>query len=118
MRDDHVITSQKTKIPFKKTLEEERRYMEFRYRNMISYREVIPNHSVRYAIYIHIVIAAGNLRSVTDSSGKCIVPAVYTKCVYAAQTYVLQMKNAVMDSIEESFPVKGTALECDGNLRH
>jgi hypothetical protein len=118
MRDDHVIASQKTKIPFEKTLEEERSYMELRDRNMISYREVIPKHSIRYAIYIHIVTSAGDLRSATDFSGKCIVTAMYTKCVYAALACTLQMKNTVMDSIEQSFPIKGATLEYDGNLRH
>jgi hypothetical protein len=43
---------------------------------------------------------------------------MYAECINAALTGVLQMKDTVMDCIEQTFSVKGTALEYDGYLMH
>ena len=53
-----------------------------------------------------------------EPAGKRIVTAMHAVHINLALSCLEQMLDSVMDSIEESLPVKGTALEYDGQLHH
>jgi hypothetical protein len=87
--------------------------MKLMYKDMIRYREIIPEHIVFDAVYGNI-IHERYLRGVTQMTGQGCVAAVNAEYIYLAFPCLYKMLHTVMHSIEESFPVERAALEYDG----
>ena len=117
MCQNAVISLKKRQDLFHEPAEEKRTPVEIFHGKVVHDGEVIPQHAVGDSVRHDLVLARCH-RSMTHLACKGRITAEHTICVDFAAGRGGKMSYTLMDSIEKSLTVKGTAFEYDGKLHH
>ena len=117
MSQDAVISGQQSDGSGKKTSKEDRLTTKLIDQQMINDREIIPQHTIFYAIHLHLIYTR-DFRGMSYPASESRILTMDTIGIYLAFSGRQQMSDTLMHSVEKPLPVKRAAFKYDSYSIH